>query len=283
MPIYDEKLLHTVRISNEPMLVGAIPDLIADSGGFLDYYGTAIDGLLIPTFPDRNLIIDTPAQTGIAVTNAVQLPDYHNQKLFQITPASEINPVKPEKLSFGDFDYPTYAAPYNLSVTGDIYSMFEVHYIVPNTSPKQFIVKTRANVTAAQLIGSNIYRIHQYATTAELGLLTLNLGLTSGAKVRAAIIATRDPSSGDNFPTRLANNEVMWSKFYPLGSQVTVDFSGWGITTNGYLPPSFPLADNTAGEVRFMLCLFWESGVPANFTLDAELTYFKKTTYESNV
>jgi hypothetical protein len=130
----------------------------------------------------------------------------------------------------------------------------------------------------------NLYRTHQYIASAELGYLTLNLGQgVSGAKIRAAIIATRNPDTGAAFPTRLAAGEVIWSKFYPIGSQVNVDLGGLAVQTKGFIPPTIPLSpDIMDSELRFMLALYWESGTPVAFTLDAELTYVAHTVVDTN-
>lgn len=371
MTIYNTQNVNTINITNAGMSgAGALGDLIVEAVPtfFLDYDGvTNIDGVLLSLFTNRTNLIDNMSGAGPFIISASPLGFYKGSDRWLIVPSTEVNPVRGEGFSIGNFatylySYVngTFGAAGNLAVgtvvtqqttgaTGIVISRTEVgpgadeiairaftgtfddtniiensgatenftpsgapldltitpypannigvisnnnigFFIVESvdntTSPRQFIVRTKKlGLSASDFTYALLFRTHQYMVSAELGYLTLNLGQNiSGAKVRAALIWTNDPASGDDYPTRFANNEVIWSKFYPIGTQINVDFSGVAIQDTGFIPPIINLAPATGtnAEKRLMLALYWESGTPIAFTFDMTLTYRTKEVVDTN-
>lgn len=279
--ITDEQT-RTISISNATMDTGTVGDLIAESTSlFLDADGaTDIDGINIPLLVDRNKLLVAPPLSAIAITAATEILPFiigspGSERKFRITPASQTLFKVKEKVSIGTFSGPSYIGS------------FQVVQRIPVTgSPDDLVVTTRDTaLVAGDLVGEELYSLHRYSGSVKLGFVSLNLGSgVSGATVRIALIVTSNPLSGADYATRKAAGEVYWSRFYPLGTQVSVDFGGYGIQTQGFVPPVNPLAPSvvTNAEKRLMLALYWESGTPIAFKLDADITYLVNTLYEIN-
>jgi hypothetical protein len=278
------ELTNTVTISAATMAGGAIGDLIPETTAlFLDYDGaTDIDGILLPLLVDRTALLVTPAIAPVSILAAVEVsftvPTTTGvQRWFRISPSVQTDLRVHEKVSIGTFSGPSYIGAFRVEKRITVVG-FPDDLVISTVNP-------RLGLVAGDLVGEELYEIHRYSGGAKLGFLSLNLGLgVSGAKVRAALIYTSTPNSGATYATREAANEVIWSRFYPVGTQVTVDFGGLNIFSQGFVPPAVPLAPSMASnaEKRLMLALYWESGIPVAFTLDADITYTINTIVEQN-
>lgn len=244
---------------------------------------TAVDGIVLPLILDRDKWLENPPPNAIVpqIVSAVDLPENHGKKRYEVTL---------------DGNYPTFAKrKMKVSIgsiinkVGTYVGAFDVYSIDTKTSPTKMVLesnqryKNSQNVVAADLVGSYMYKIHSFSAIATLEMLSVNLGTGTGASgiIRLALIHTRAPSTGWTLQSRIQANEVAWSRFYPIGTQVGVEFGGLSIRTNGYYPFD-GLAPNNK-EIRPMLCFYWETTTgtpPASIPIDVDLTYQIETTIE---
>ena len=289
MTIYNTQVVKTTRIQDAAITGGATGVLLANSLAF-DYDGvTAIDGILLDPYVDRTVLFGptaAPGTTGIpaaaiVIAAATDEGIYKGKRRFTITPASEVNPQKNECFTIGSF-----APQSNVTAINGLSCWVQVKNVTAATSPRQFLVETpKLELTTVDIVGKKLYRTHAFNASAIFGYMSLGLGLGVTGRVRVALINTTDPDSGATLATREAANEVIWHKTYPLGAQISVDFSGLSISNKSIYPPLFNCQGNgTTGEPRIMLCLYGDStgGATPNFELDGDVTYTQKIVFDTN-
>ena len=288
------KIIHggtstTIRIDNYLMTAEAVVGNLIEADGINPFFdadtgsSTVIDGILIPMIVPRNVIIDAPETAGIEILTAVDHMQCKGFRIVAITLASITNIRKKEKLSIGSeatIGAPTWDSPTRIGTVR--VNKSSVH---PGRTDTIFIELLDAdNITTGDLVGEFIYETHQVGGGAQLGLIGLDLGQgLTGGKMRVALILTDDPSSGATYAVRETAGEVAWSRFYPAGSQVTIDLGGIFLGNQLYIPPAAALAPAAGHEKRLMLAFYLESGtVASTWTLNLDLTYIPQTAYEIN-
>jgi len=277
---------NTLRTSTE-LTVGAPIDgapLSEVVASWVDTDGaTNTTGFIIPMIYDRANWFDGPvAATSLIPTITACTLHNHNYKgkaIYNVTLDAEYPTLfrKNEKLSIGSFGAP--------NVYLGALDVFQI--LPPDGVATQLLLATNPYYTesqvilAASMVGENIFSIHRWSAGADLGIMKVSLGVgTPGVgEVRLALCLTRDPQTALTYAQRLALNEIAWSSFYPVGSQVTIDFSGLHFESNGYYPPTGVAPSIVGpGERRLMLGFFWETtppggALPATFITDIDITY----------
>lgn len=261
----------TINVTATLSGAGALGALIAEAvpgTAFLDIDATAADGLLIPLVIDRTIF--TP--TAIKILTAELIPLAPSKAVapkfrdFRITLASATDVLCGEEFSVGTLG----TAPATGDHTGAAYvGRIQVLQIVSST---ELIVRAMtAGLTTGDLVGQYIHENHAFGARAQLGLLSIQTGnVVSGATVRVALVQAGNPSSGGDYATRLAADEIIWSTTIPLGVVQAIDFGGWAAALSGNIP--FAETEN-----RLILAFYWESGTPAAFDATIQLTYIQDT------
>lgn len=284
MTIYNTQHTNTVRITDAAITGAATGVLLANANAF-DYDNTtSIDGILLDSYVGRSEMFSPSAvrTPDVVISAAVDEGVYKGKRKFTITPASEISPVKNECFSIGSF-----APQSNVTSINGLSCWVQVKNVIASTSPRQFLVETpKLELTTGDIVGKKLYRTHSFNTSAIMGYMSLSLGTGVAGRVRIALINTTNPTSGATLATRLAANEVAWHKTYPLGTQVSVDFSGLSISNKSIYPPLFDCTGTgITGEPRIMLCLYGDDtgGAPTpSFELDGDITYTQKIVIDTN-
>lgn len=284
MTIYNTQLVTTKRVLDKTVSSG-LTGVKLTIAGQTDYDGaTAVDGILLDPYVNREDLIGVTGirSTAVQITAATDDGIYKGKRRFTITPASEVIPQKNEAFTIGSF-----APQTNVTAINDLACFVQVKNVIANTSPKQFLVETaKTTLTTADIVGKYLYRTHSFNASVVMGYMTMNLGTAVTGRVRVALISTTNPTSGATYTTREAANEVIWSKAYPLGTQINVDFSGLSVSNKSIYPPLFDCTGTgVTGEPRIMICLYGDStggAATPSFELDADITYTAKTVVDTN-
>jgi hypothetical protein len=268
-------------------------DVLIKSASFLDASGgpATVDGIIIPMFFDRAEIVSAP---GVAIATAVDLGVYKNTHRYDVTFASAVPYQKKEIISVGDHAANTRIGQFRIEAVNPLTSVYTIGYMETSlmSIPIAGSTVNSAAIAAATLVGNLAYTLQRYAASADLGFISLALGTNDTgvqAKIRVALIYTSNPDTAATFATRLAAEEVLWSRFYPFNSQTQISIPGITIVQQGIVPSISPYAPAVSAtgnaEKRLMLCFYGETNsalILGTWTLDAEITYKKSTVTDRN-
>lgn len=269
---------NTIKLSTVLTITETPRGTLCTSPDFLDAdigSVTVIDGWNIPLIHEREKWFEN--YSGIQIAAAEVDPSAEGR--YQITLAAAHNFKPKQKVSMGHFGTPAAhlgaLEVFRLDNTNPliIYVDTKTYYNLKETNPVNFV-------------GEFLFDTHRYSGGARLGFMSLNLdvGSSVGGELRTALVATKNPASGVTFQTREAAGEVVWSRFYPVGSQISVDFSGVDIQTQGYVPPTGDQAPAIGDEIRLMLVFYGETGtaVATAIDIDVDLTYNINTVVDTD-
>jgi hypothetical protein len=262
MTIQTYSLSHTVS-STGVLTAGSAGEVKRDAVNFVDTTpspDTAFDGLVIPMIVDSHrqwltntqLVVSSVSQ---AVTSRVSTT-HHIDWLVEVTSHG---------LTRGEV-----ISVYNGT---DLLAITNVHSVVDD----DFIIVRQSGRIGDISLATDIFTgVTRYSGFVRFASASLNFDTQTPATsevVRVALIVTLTPDSDESYNERVANKEVLWSRVYPVGTQVGIlDWSGLSVS-KGYIAPY-------NDEVTLMLVTYNESGTPVVLNYNYEITVTTDTTIE---
>jgi hypothetical protein len=251
--------------------------LPATSTDFVDYDGaTAIEGLLLPIH-DQALF---SRNTSTAVTNVSTAADdmYPFYRRY-MKKNPHVLTISSHGFSQGDvIVLGTTATQILVTNVLHVIDTDTVIVRVPTNGTFSADLLAAGNASPSTLVAEQ--PVIRMAGGIALGLASFLLDPitpASGYNVRLALILTDDPTPSSpalTFTQRETAKEVVWSRVYPVGALVNIDFAGLG-AADGHL---MPVAQNT--QKRLMLVTYAEDGTPTSLNVTYEITYDREIVVE---